>query len=492
MRIATRLWIALFIKIFVVLGIGVVTRVRHEQRLLLEVTLRDRRFFAVVLQTALARDHHASDPLEEARTLLLREEIAEAHISTALVTLANDALPKPRLPAQDVAPLLRGEVVVGVYGGELLTYIPLESQHVALELVEPHAIDSLLARIGWQSLLTQAFALVTLTGLITLVLTRWLVGKPLERLTAFAREIGAGNFNERAEESEGKDEVSILTREMNGMAARLDATRRALDELGAERVAALEQLRHADRLRTVGQLASALAHELGTPLNVVSGHARIIEQEPSIDTELRGSARTILEQTARMTNILKDLLNFARRSGRRAEVVELHELCAHAVRMLEPLARRHRANIHLAEQGSRVHVQADAQQLLQVLTNLLTNAMQAMPAGGDIQLNVEAREAEPPTGVHAPRGQYACIRVSDEGVGIDAEDLPHLFEPFFTRKSEGEGTGLGLAVVEGIAREHRGWVLVRSERGRGSEFEVYLPVSTAADVTTSVRALPVT
>lgn len=476
MRIATRLWIALLVTIIVVLGAGVITRVRQEQRLLLEVTLRDRRFFAMVLQTALARDHGEGDPLAEARSLLMREEIAEAHISTRLVTLGGDGLPPPRIPAADAAPLGRGEVVVGVYGGQLLTYVPLEARHVALELVEPHAIDSLLAQVGWQSLWTQAFTLAGLAGLVTLVLTRWLVGRPLEQLTLLARQIGAGDFTGRSTEAQHRnDEVAILAREMNGMAERLDEARRALDELGAERVAALEQLRHADRLRTVGQLASALAHELGTPLNVVSGHARLIEQDASVGDEPRASALTIIEQASRMTGILKDLLGFARRRGKRTEVVELHTLAKHAARTLEPLTRRHGANIHIHEGSGPVRVRADAQQLLQVLTNLLTNAMQAMPQGGNIEVTVDEVETAPPTGVHGPRGRYARIGVQDQGVGIDAADLPRLFEPFFTRKSEGEGTGLGLAVVEGITREHNGWVAVASERGCGSRFDVYLP-----------------
>jgi len=481
MRIATRLWIALLVVIVLVLGAGVIARVRQEQRLLLEVTLRDRRFFAVVLQAALMRDRDEGDPLEEARWLLQREEIAEAHVSTTLVTLAHDRnLPRPRLPAPDIAPLARNEVVVGVYEGELLTYVPLAAKHVAIELVEPHAVDAVLQRIGWQSLWTQALALAALAGLVTLVLTRWLVGNPLERLTVLARQIGAGDFSARASVPQGKHEVAILVREMNGMAEHLGTAQRALEELGAERVAALEQLRHADRLRTVGQLASALAHELGTPLNVVSGHARLIEQEPATASDARASARTILEQASRMTGILKDLLGFARQRGKRAEVLDLRTLALHAARTLEPLTRRHQANITIEENRENVLVYADSQQLLQVLTNLLTNAMQAMPKGGDIEVTIEELETEPPTGVHAPRGRYARIAVKDHGEGIEPEDLPHLFEPFFTRKSEGEGTGLGLAVVEGIAKDHRGWVEVQSEPGHGSRFEVYLPVSAAA------------
>lgn len=95
-------------------------------------------------------------------------------------------------------------------------------------------------------------------------------------------------------------------------------------------------------------------------------------------------------------------------------------------------------------------------------------------------ISIDECDAEPPLGVHAPKGRYACLAVTDHGVGIDSDDLPYVFEPFFTRTSEGEATGLGLAVVEGIAREHRGWASVHSERGVGRRFEVYLPVAAQA------------
>lgn len=478
MRIATRLWIALLITIVLVLAAGVFIRVRHEQRLLLEVTKRDRKFFALVLQAALSQPGEVEDPLEETRLLLARQEIVESHITARMVSLANDSdLPSPRLQSAEAAPLQHGEVVVEPYGGELLTYVPLERGNVALELAEPHAVDILLTRVGWQSLWTQSLSLAAIGGLVTFAIVSILVGRPLARLTELARQIGAGNLQARANVPRGKHEVAILAREMNGMAERLDAAHRAVEALGAERVAALEQLRHADRLRTVGQLASALAHELGSPLNVVSGYARLIEQDPEVSTDSHSSARTILEQTSRMTGIVKDLLSFARRRGKQREEFDLAQLVQRAARTLEPLTKSHGSNIRIAEGSAPVRVHADGQQLLQVLTNLLTNAMHAMPRGGDIEVAVDELDAVPPTGIHAPRGRYARIAVTDCGVGIEEADIPHLFEPFFTRKSEGEGTGLGLAVVEGIARDHQGWVSVRSIRGSGSTFEFFLPAA---------------
>jgi two-component system NtrC family sensor kinase len=475
MRIALRLWIALLVTVVLVLGTGVLIRASQERRLLLEVTMRDRRFFAHVLEAALSRRHGNPDPLREAQGMLMRQEIADAHIEARLVSLKkSEKLPRPRLSADQVAPVSHGKVVVGALEDELLTYVPLDTAGVALELSEPHAVTELVARIGWWSLWAQTLALIALAGVVTLVLVRWLVGKPLARLAMLARQLGRGDLSARAPVPKGEHEVAVLAREMNGMAAELEGARRALEELDAERVSALEQLRHADRLRTVGQLASALAHELGTPLNVVSGHARLIEQDAAANKNIRESTHTIIEQTSRMISIIRDLLSFARKRTPQVAEQDLTALAHQAVRTLQPLAQRHRVAFEV-DSPAPVHARADAQQLLQALTNLLNNAMQAMPTGGVVRVRIGTREVEPPTGVHAPVGTYACIAVIDRGVGIEDVDLPHLFEPFFTRKSEGEGTGLGLSVVAGIAKEHRGWVNVQSVRGEGSLFEMFLP-----------------
>lgn len=478
MRIATRLWLALLFVIGVVLAIGVAVRVQEEQRLMLEVTLRDRLFFAHALHSAISREHGATDPLAEARAMLDREEVAAAHIVSRLVSTTEPAMPRPTLPAPAIEPLSRGRVVVGVHGSEILTYVPLESDgSVVIELAEPQAVSALLARIGWWSLLVQTLSIAAAAGLVTFALIGYFVGRPLGRLAVLARRIGAGELEARAEVI-GRDEVAILAIEMNHMAEELGAARRALEESETERVAALEHLRHADRLRTVGELSSALAHELGTPLNVVSGHARIIEQAPETSTEARASARAILEQASRMTKIIRQVLDFSRRKGPRRDVHELAALAQHAVLTLGPLLKRNHIRVEIdagpADRAARARV--DPQQILQVLTNLITNAMHAMEEGGRVQVAIDViDDVVPPTGVHAPRGRYARIAVVDHGTGIDAGDLPRLFEPFFTRKPEGEGTGLGLAVVEGIVKEHRGWVAVSSAPGEGSRFEVLIP-----------------
>ena len=310
-------------------------------------------------------------------------------------------------------------------------------------------------------------------SIVAFVLVRQQVGRPLARLGTLARRIASGDLAAR-EHIEGTHEVADLAREMNSMAQELESTRRALDESEVERTQALEQLRHADRLRTVGQLASQLAHELGTPLNVVSGHARLIEQDASTNTEVKASARTVLEQAAKMTKSIRGVLDFSRRKGER-RVVDLVELAESAQATLSPLARKARAQVVVERQGTVGRVEASAQQILQVLTNLLVNAFQAMKDGGLVRVTVSERDATPPPGSNAAPGRFVVVAVSDQGSGIAEEDMPHLFDAFFTRKAEGEGTGLGLAVVDGIVRDHRGWVAVQSTLGKSTTFEVFLP-----------------
>jgi signal transduction histidine kinase len=474
MSIAVRLWLSLVATFVFVLGVGVAVRVEEEQRLLLETTLRDRRFFAHALHAALSYERPSRDPVAEAEAMLRRSEVAEAHIVARLVSPAHEGFPAPLLPGI-AGDLVRGEIAVGVHEDEILTYIPLAvgPDVIAVELAEPQAVPHLVQRIGFFSLALQSLALATVAALVTFLLVRAQVGRPLTRLAALARRIGRGELSAR-ETLEGADEVADLGREMNSMAHALESTRKALDESEIERTQALEQLRHADRLRTVGQLASQLAHELGTPLNVVSGHARLIEQDAVVSSEVKASARTVLEQAAKMTKSIRGVLDFSRRKGDR-RVIDLVELAESAQATLSPLARKARAQVVVERQGTVARVEASAQQILQVLTNLLVNAFQAMKDGGLVRVRVSERDASPPPGSNAAPGRFIVVSVSDQGSGIAEEDMPRLFEAFFTRKAEGEGTGLGLAVVDGIVREHRGWVGVESTIGKGTTFEVFLP-----------------
>jgi signal transduction histidine kinase len=243
-------------------------------------------------------------------------------------------------------------------------------------------------------------------------------------------------------------------------------------EAGA-RQDALGQLRHAQRLTTLGRLASGIAHEIGTPLNVISGRAELIAAGTLRPEAMVGSANIIIDQTERVSSIIRQLLDFGRRGGTRVELSELSALVEETAILLRPLASK--TGVAIACSGVSVWANVNRSELQQVFTNLLTNAMHAMPHGGTIEVRVASELAQDPRVTRASARRYAVVRVEDQGSGIAPAVLPRIFEPFFTTRDVGVGTGLGLSVAYGIVQDHGGWLEVDTELGRGTAVSVYLP-----------------
>jgi signal transduction histidine kinase len=253
-----------------------------------------------------------------------------------------------------------------------------------------------------------------------------------------------------------------------------DAQEKVREETTA-RIAAIEQLRHADRLKTVGGLASGIAHELGTPLNVVSGRASLIATGDLSETEVLESATIIKTQSERMTAIIRHLLNFARRHLPKKTMVDLRQIILQTINLMVPLAQKQKAKLCFAGEDITAMVRVDAGQIQQVLTNLIVNALQAMPKEGKVEVGIRPENAQNLEGDKDSGKEYFCVYVMDEGVGIQEKNMQHLFEPFFTTKDTGQGTGLGLSIAYGIIQEHGGWIEVKSTPRAGSCFSVYLP-----------------
>jgi signal transduction histidine kinase len=251
-----------------------------------------------------------------------------------------------------------------------------------------------------------------------------------------------------------------------------EANGRAADEATA-RIAALEQLRHSERLATVGQLAAGVAHELGTPLNVISARAEVlvVSGVPPVDPTATG--RIILEQADRMTRIIQQLLDFSRRGGPKMGLANLEQLVTRTLDLIAPAAERAKVRVEWAVAGP-LFARFDQSQIQQVLANVFMNGIQAMPGGGRLRVGAGVRHTRPPV-AGASEADFLWVTVEDEGRGISREDLPRVFEPFFTTKAVGEGTGLGLAVAHGIVAEHGGWIEVESEVEKGSRFSIFLP-----------------
>jgi signal transduction histidine kinase len=301
------------------------------------------------------------------------------------------------------------------------------------------------------------------------------VGRPIQALVAKARRIARRDFGTPLR-LHPESELAMLAREMNDMAASLDAASREIQEQTAARVAAQEQLRHADRLTTVGKLASGLAHELGTPLNVVSGRAKMIASGEAADAdEVAECARVIAAQADRMAELVRGLLGFARRRSGAKRSIDLVALVRQTLALLVPLGAKRGVEVlgELPEAPMMVH--ADPPQLQQALMNLVMNALQASPSGKRVRVSVSTARDELPA-LARTAGPFALIAVEDEGEGIAPELIEQVFDPFFTTKPPGEGTGLGLAVAYGIAQDHAGWIDVESEPQRGSRFRIGLPL----------------
>lgn len=302
-----------------------------------------------------------------------------------------------------------------------------------------------------------------------------LVGRPLARLAAKAERVGAGDLSGPLELN-GAAELGDLARGLNRMCDDLSAARDRLQAEIEQKIEALNQLRHADRLRTVGRLASGIAHELGTPLNVVSGRAALIQRGTMGSEAVGESAGIIRTQADRMTQIIRQLLDFARRRSSEKQVLDVERLASSTCELIAPAARKQQVVLETSFQEGRPHAAVgNESEIQQVLSNLLMNAIQSMPQGGTARVEVSCDRVVLPTGTVDNEAPYVRVAVSDQGEGIAEEDLQHVFEPFFTTKDVGSGTGLGLSIVHGIIEDHQGWIEVESKVGEGSRFTFYLP-----------------
>jgi signal transduction histidine kinase len=361
------------------------------------------------------------------------------------------------------------------------TFIPVAlsgSGRGALEVSEPLEAEHAYIRRTILDTVATTLTLDAFCAIVAMVLGAWIVGRPMGALVEKARRVGLGDFSGPLRLAQS-DEIARLASEMNAMCDQLvSANERAASEMRA-RLEVLEQLRHADRLMTVGKLASGIAHELGTPLNVIEARAAMIGKGETTEEESVEYAKVIVRASERMTRIIRQLLAFARPRGGEKARCDLTHVAARTVELLQPLAAKRKVALQL--QGpSPAYVEADAGQIEQAITNLVMNAAQSFDREGVVEVSIDRAVAKPPPDHGGPEGDYLRIHIRDEGHGIRPEHIGRVFEPFFTTKDIGEGTGLGLAVTYGIVREHGGWIAVKSEVGRGSTFTIHLPATPSA------------
>lgn len=226
-----------------------------------------------------------------------------------------------------------------------------------------------------------------------------------------------------------------------------------------------EQLRRTERVAELGTLASGMAHEIGTPMNVILGRAEYLMNRTT-DEPIKKGLQTIVSQVERITRVMNQLLSFARRRPAARRAVDLKHIIEASLEMFHERFARHQIEVEMDFEEGCPPVHADDDQMIQVFINLLLNALHAMPGGG--RLRIATRLVDP---------DMVEWTIADTGSGIPSDVLPKIFDPFFTTKEFGVGTGLGLTVVKGIMEEHGGGISVESEPGKGTAFKMMLPRS---------------
>ena len=242
--------------------------------------------------------------------------------------------------------------------------------------------------------------------------------------------------------------------------------RRQADE---DKVRLQEQLRRADRLATIGQLAAGVAHELNEPLGNILGFAQLAQKHPDLPKQIFQDIEKIVTASLHGREVIKKLMLFARKTPPRKEQVDLNAVIEQSLYFLESRCAKNGVDLIRRLSPEIPQITADPSQLQQVLVNLVVNAIQAMPSGGVLTITTSVSDS------------HVVLVVADNGVGMSERELKQIFVPFFTTKDINEGTGLGLPVVHGIITSHRGTINVESTPGRGTRFEVRLPIVAAEE-----------
>jgi signal transduction histidine kinase len=477
-----RLMLAVTIPLVLVVGVYGLLRIRVEQAALLEEDRRNIALTARAIQSAIEialRDRQMADArrvlaeMVEDQDQIDRIRVFDRELRPILVS--------NRLPIGDDVPIetLRRVMATGRtdsfylhHGKQSVLYhvTPLRAHDGliagAMELVHlTVAVDQKVQAATRDVWVRLGVLLLVVTALTGFVLQRQVLA-PLAQLVDAIRRLPGAARRPRLP-VERRDELGEVALAFNETAELLEAARRQL-LAEAERTLDLErQLRQAETLTVAGKLASSVAHEVGTPLNIVSGRAeQLLSALPSGDPR-RADLRIIIQQIERISGILRSLLDTVRARKPDVQPTSLPAVLDRLMPLLRHAARRYDATVTASVPDDLPPILADPNQLQQLLINLVVNALEAASPSGRVEMTASPREHEGRPGV--------AMAVSDTGPGIPAEVLPRVFEAFFTTKPTGQGTGLGLAICREIVTQHGGDIGITSEVGVGTTVTVWLP-----------------
>jgi len=357
--------------------------------------------------------------------------------------------------------------------------VPRRGQYAVVVTV---GLESLLGARDHALRVALGFALPTivLVTILAHLTVRRLVGRPLASILRTMDETADGDLSSRTPITR-RDELGAIATRLNGMLDQLERFNRSLHErieeatrdlslrntqLAASQnqlLAVRESLARAERVAALGQVAANVAHQAGTPLNLVSGYVQMIRDDPKTDDRVRSRLQTIDTQIQHVTRVLRTMLDYARQpSG--FEIVSLSEIVERVGDIVEPRLSRTGIRPRISIAPGLPSIRADVTQLEMALLNLVTNALDALPYGGSLAIAASAT----PEGIR--------LEIADTGPGIPAQVIDRLFEPWVTTKPTGQGTGLGLAIVREVVRAHGGSISAHNQ-ATGAVFVIDLPAA---------------
>ena len=481
MGLRLRLILVLMVPLTLVVGVYGYIRVQQEAEALLEDNRRALGITAKALQIAVEnalRDRQLSDATrllsevvqhqEEIDRIRIFDRRLQPLVVSNRLTIGDD------VPTEALSRALERGISEGIYyrrGTTPVLYyvVPIrgrgETPQAVMELVQvATAVEARVAAAQSDVWTRLAVLLVSIAALTGLMLQRQVL-RPVARLMQGILRLGAGESAARLP-VERRDELGRLASAFNEMAAKLQSAQREL-VAESERTLELEaELRRVETLAVAGKLATGFAHEVGTPLNIISGRAEYLLGRLSDEDPARKDLVGIVEQIDRISGIIASLLDTLRPQKPELAPVRLSDAFDRLVPLVAHAARRRDVALDVETGADLPLLLADANQLQQVLINLLVNAIEASPPGGRVDVSSWAEAGHGRAGV--------VIRVRDSGPGIAPELHASVFQPFLTTKPRGQGTGLGLAICRDIVRDHGGTLELADHRA-GATFVVWLP-----------------
>ncbi|MBO0797197.1 MAG: HAMP domain-containing protein [Blastocatellia bacterium] len=487
MKTSTRLIVILAVIVGAVMTVGGYFILRQREAALESAMRHEVHAHALTLQIAL-EDLYRSGRRQEAQELI--DSLSENPRVYGVVLFSPDgrvAMVSNPLVADEIkfAPEVRR---VLTSGGTIETVHKIIDQEVfsiimpinirgksrgAFEIAQPMSFIRADFARARREIIFVSLLLFSMIILAVVAVTRFSLLRPINELLRGAAALGRGDHGYRVAVPGIGSEFTSLASEFNRMADKLDEQRENAAREAERRLKLERELKHSERLASIGRLAAGIAHEIGTPLNVIDMRTEQITRDLNgVRERSHRNAMIIRAQVERITRIVRQLLTLARPYKLKNEPIDMTALISGTLELLETEAQSSRVftEFHCSRP---VMAHGDREYLQQVFTNIILNAIQSMPDGG--LLRIEFNEGEPAEG-----RRILTVSISDTGIGIRPDDLPRIFEPFYTTKDVGSGTGLGLTVSHSIIEEHGGWIEAANNDEGGATFTIHLPQAQAA------------